>query len=49
MGQFIAFIFIGYIVYLFLSPTNTNSSSYKLGRGVGNKTRQFGEWLTKDD
>jgi hypothetical protein len=26
-----------------------NSTSYRLGKGVGNKTRKFGEWLMKDD
>jgi hypothetical protein len=28
---------------------NSNSTSYRLGRGVGNKTRKFGEWLMRDD
>lgn len=28
---------------------NTNSTSYRLGRGVGNKTRKLGEWIMKDD
>jgi hypothetical protein len=48
MGEFLAFLFIGYIAYLFMFP-NTDSRSYRLGRGVGNKTRKFGEWLTRDD
>jgi hypothetical protein len=48
MGEFLAFLFIGYIFYLFMNP-NTDSRSYRLGRGVGNKTRKFGEWLTRDD
>lgn len=48
MGEFLAFLFISYIVYLLMFP-DTNSTSYKLGRGVGNKTRKFGEWLTRDD
>ena len=47
MGEFLAFCFIGYIVYLFMFP-NTNSTSYRLGRGMGNKTRQLGEWIMKD-
>ena len=47
MGEFLAFLFIGYIVYLFMFP-NTDSTSYRLGRGVGNRTRQFGNWLMKD-
>lgn len=28
---------------------DTNSTSYRLGRGTGNKVRKFGEWLTRDD
>lgn len=47
MGELLAFLFLGYIVYIFMFP-NTNSTSYRLGRGTGNKVRQFGEWLTKD-
>lgn len=27
---------------------NTNSTSYRLGRGLGNKTRKLGEWIMKD-
>lgn len=49
MGEFLGFLFLCYIVYLFVAPPNTDSSSYRLGRGVGNKTRKFGEWLTRDD
>lgn len=28
---------------------DTNSTSYRLGRGCGNKVRKAGEWLMKDD
>jgi len=28
---------------------DTNSTSYRLGRGMGNKTRKLGEWIMKDD
>lgn len=28
---------------------DTNSTSYRLGRGVGGKVRKAGEWLMKDD
>ena len=28
---------------------DTNSTSYRLGRGTGNKVRKLGEWLMKDD
>jgi len=50
VGEFLATLFICYILYIvFFAPVNTNSTSYRLGRGVGNKTRKFGEWLTRDD
>lgn len=26
-----------------------NSTSYRLGKGLGNKTRKFGNWLMSDD
>lgn len=47
MGQILAFLFFSYLIYLFLFP-DTNSTSYRLGKGTGNKVRQFGDWLTKD-
>lgn len=28
---------------------DTNSTSYRLGRGMGSKARKAGEWLMKDD
>lgn len=27
---------------------DTNSTSYRLGRGLGNKTRKLGEWIMDD-
>jgi len=27
---------------------NKNSTSYRLGRGLGSKTRKLGEWIMKD-
>ena len=47
MSEFFSFLIIGYIVYLFMFP-NTNSTSYRLGRGMGNKSRKLGEWIMKD-
>lgn len=47
MGEILGFLFLGYIVYLFLCP-NTDSTSYRLGRGVGKKTKKFGKWLMDD-
>lgn len=32
-----------------LFAPDTNSTSYRLGRGLGNKTRKLGEWIMKDD
>lgn len=48
MSEVLALLFVGFMVYVFMFP-NTNSTSYRLGKGVGNKTRKFGEWLTRDD
>jgi hypothetical protein len=28
---------------------DTSSTSYRLGKGLGNKTRKLGEWIMKDD
>lgn len=45
------YIFMALIVIAVLKgifAPDTNSTSYRLGRGVGNKTRKFGEWLMKD-
>lgn len=47
MGEILAFLFIGYVAYLFMFP-DTNSTSYRLGRGTGNKIRGFGNWIMKD-
>jgi len=47
MGEFLGLLFVGYMIYKFLCP-DTNSTSYRLGRGMGNKTRKLGEWIMKD-
>lgn len=50
MGEVLALLFVGFMVYIFMFPnTNSNSTSFRLGRGVGNKARKFGEWLTRDE
>ena len=41
-------IFLGIIVYVMCSPVNTDSTSYKLGKGIGNKTRKLGKWLMEE-
>jgi hypothetical protein len=45
------FFILAYIIFLFFSPVDTNSTSYKLGRGTGDKCKRGAEWLmkTKDD
>lgn len=48
MGEILGFLFLIYIVWLFIGPADTNSTSYRLGRGVGNKTKKFGKWLMDD-
>lgn len=48
----IGFIFLTIIVLAFLSgifAPNTDSVSYRLGKGTGNKVRKLGEWIMKDD
>lgn len=43
----LAAIVIGVLKAIF--APDTNSTSYRLGRGLGNKTRKLGEWIMKDD
>jgi hypothetical protein len=50
MVEFLAMLgFIIVFCYIVSAPADTNSTSYKVGKGVGNKARKFGEWLTRDD
>ena len=48
MGFMLLIIVVLIIIKSFYEP-NTSSTSYRVGKGCGNKTRQFGKWLTKDD
>lgn len=48
MEYLVIFIIFAAILKGVFAP-NTNSTSYRLGRGLGNKTRKFGDWLMKDD
>lgn len=41
-------IAIAFIAYILLAPVNKNSTSYRLGRGLGSKTRRLGEWIMRD-
>lgn len=48
MEFLLVMIVIFIIVKSFYNP-NTDSISYRIGKGCGNKARHFGEWLTKDE
>lgn len=49
MDNLMGFLILAVILYIIFSPPNKNSTSYRLGRGLGNKTRKLGEWIMKDD
>lgn len=47
----LGFIFTFVIIIAVLSgifAPNKNSTSYRLGRGLGSKTRKLGEWIMDD-
>lgn len=48
MEGLLGILFFGYIVYLVLSPADTSSTSYRMGRGIGSKTKKVGKWLMDD-
>lgn len=48
MEGLLGILFFCYIAYLILSPADTNSTSYRLGRGIGSKTKKVGKWLMDD-
>ncbi len=42
-------LFALYIVYvIFFAKPDKTSTSYRLGKGVGSKTKKFGKWLMDD-
>lgn len=47
MEYIILFVIIAAIFKGLFFP-DTNSTSYRLGRGVGSKTRKLGEWIMKE-
>lgn len=47
MGYLILAIIVLAVLKGIYAP-NTNSTSYRLGRGLGNKTRKLGEWIMDD-
>lgn len=47
MGYLILAVIVFFFVKGIYFP-DTNSTSYKLGRGMGSKTRKLGEWIMRD-
>jgi hypothetical protein len=45
---FILFAVIAMGIICGIFAPNKNSTSYRLGRGLGNKTRKLGEWIMDD-
>ena len=48
MGYLLLLVIILAVLSGIFAP-DKNSTSYRLGRGLGNKTRKLGEWIMKDD
>ena len=48
MGYLILAVIVIAVLKGIYAP-DTNSASYRLGRGCGNKVRKAGEWLMRDD
>lgn len=49
MESIFGFVILFFILFILFSPPNKNSTSYRLGRGLGNKTRKLGKWIMEDD
>ena len=47
MGYLILAVIVLAVLKGIYAP-NTNSTSYRLGKGLGNKTRKLGEWIMDD-
>lgn len=47
MGYLILAVIVLAVLKGIYAP-DTNSTSYRLGRGLGNKTRKLGEWIMDD-
>jgi len=42
-------LFALYIIYLiFFAKPDTSSTSYRLGKGLGSKTKKLGKWMMDD-
>lgn len=46
--EFLIIIVIIAVVLKAVYAPNTNSTSYRLGRGTGKKIRKLGEWIMDD-
>lgn len=49
MEGLVALFILIIVLKAIFGPPDTSSTSYRLGRGLGNKTRKLGEWIMKDD
>jgi hypothetical protein len=47
--EYIIMVVVAIVILKSIYAPDTSSTSYRLGRGMGNKTRKLGEWLMKDD
>ena len=47
MGTIILIVFVCVVLNAWYNP-NTSSTSYRLGKGLGSKTRRLGDWIMKD-
>lgn len=47
MGYILLIVIVLCFIKGVYSP-DTNSTSYRMGRGLGSKTRKLGEWIMKD-
>lgn len=46
--EYLVLIVLFVVVMKAIYYPDTNSTSYKLGRGMGSKTRKLGEWIMKE-
>lgn len=49
MENLMGFVVLAVVLYIIFSPPNKNSTSYRLGKGLGKKTRKLGEWIMNDE
>ena len=49
MENIFGLLILFFILFIIFSPPDKNSTSYRLGRGLGKKTRKLGKWIMEDD